>query len=761
MTLTSYKFFFGIIGFLFIANLLVNFDIQFLQLRAIFSFIFLITIPGLLIILVFKIEKIGFWEYLVYTIGLSITFLMLCGLITNWLLPQFGISQPLSLQPISLTINCMTLVFWQIAYLRNQDQKWIIRIPSFSLFNWIYFVIPVIFPVLSILGAVSLNNGNQNDFTMIMLGGIGLHVFILFVMRKKLNSSLYPLAIFFIALSLLFMTSMRGWYTTGHDNQQEYYVFQLTKVNYYWNIALFRDAYYACLSLNILPTIFSSFLNISDVYIFKILFQAITSFTAIAIFLFFSKYSSKITAFLSTFYFLSFPTFLNDLPMLNRQEIALLFFALMLLVLSCQAINSRLKEFLFLIFGGSMIISHYSTSYVAIALFCLTYILSFFYRQKSFSKRIRLGILTHFLTWRMVLGLILLTFFWNIQLTKTSAGLLRLITETAQNIGHSFSQDLKSTNVLYSFFNWKKQDKTVLFNEYIQKTIQEKIAGEDPDLYYEKKDYELYQPILSQDEVLPPTSIGILLKNFSLDPYYFNYYLRQGIAKIIQLFIFVGFMAMVVKKSIAIKKLDSEYIIFVFSSIALLMTLIILPMFSIEYGVLRFFQQTLTILALPTMVGCVTICSFLGKKTGSLVSASVFVIFFWSLSGFIPQLTGNYYPLLNLNNQGIYYDAYYLHKTEVESLNWLFRNYNQQSPIHADMETGSKMLSIANLPSSGKMLPAILPKDAYVYLDYSNVKTGKYIIDYKGDIFSYTYPTEFLKQHKNLIYNNSGSQIYK
>ena len=74
MKQTKNKIIFGILIFGLIVNLLVFFDIQYLYLRAIFSFIFLITIPGLLIMLMLKIREIGFWEYLVYIIGLSVAF---------------------------------------------------------------------------------------------------------------------------------------------------------------------------------------------------------------------------------------------------------------------------------------------------------------------------------------------------------------------------------------------------------------------------------------------------------------------------------------------------------------------------------------------------------------------------------------------------------------------------------------------------------------------------------------------------------------
>jgi len=119
MKLTKNKLLFGILIFWLITNLLVFFDIQYFYLRAIFSFIFLITIPGLLIMLMFKVREISFWEYLVYMIGLSIAFLMFGGLFNNWFLPLVEIGRPLSLIPLLISFNVFLLIFWIIAYKRN------------------------------------------------------------------------------------------------------------------------------------------------------------------------------------------------------------------------------------------------------------------------------------------------------------------------------------------------------------------------------------------------------------------------------------------------------------------------------------------------------------------------------------------------------------------------------------------------------------------------------------------------------------------
>lgn len=775
MKLTRKRIFLGILIFWLTTNLLILLDVQYFYLRAIFSFIFLTTIPGLLIMLMLKIRNIGFWEYLVYTIGLSIAFLMFGGLLINWTLPLIGINQSLSRNPLLISFNLLLLIFFLITYIRNQDLYYEFKFIKLSLFNWIFFLIPIIFPVLSILGAISLNNHGPNTLTMIMLGGIALYVSLIIIFRKRVNPNIYPLAIILISISLLLMTSLRGWYITGHDIKPEYHVFQLTKKNYYWSISHLHDPYNACLSITILPTIFSSFLQINDMYIYKILFQIIFSFSVVSIFLLFKRYSLKPIAFLSAFFFVSFPTFLNEMPSENRQEIALLFFTLMFLILFNKAIKPRLKEVLFLIFGFSMIVSHYSTSYVAVAVFILTYLISFVFKNnlfwlnstfkkiiKIFKKKEKIPIhnKNYYLTGTMVLGIVVFTFLWNTQLTQTSDAFEDLIFQVYQNIGKSFSKDLKSGDVLYSIFSWQKLDKAELLNEYVQLTTKEIELRKDRDLFYEQSVYEKSPISLLDNDILPLTSLGKKLSK-SIDVFSLNYYLRQGSAKVIQILLTLGFMALILKKSLYVKSIDSEYYILAFISIILLGLLILLPLFSIEYGTGRFFQQTLIILSLPTIIGSLIIFNFLNENRRLYMSLVIFVVFFLSLSGFIPQISGGYYSELHLNNQGLYYDFYYTHKSEFDSINWLANKFSDEYDILSNSSVHSKMLAFAGLYSLEKILPVTIRKDAYVYLDRSNVKKQKNIIFYKGNLIIYDYPIEFLNENKNLIYSNQGSQIFK
>src|SRR3989304_7240750 len=121
MKLNIDKIILGILLFLLIVNLLVIFNLDYFNIRVILSLIFLIIIPGLLIMLILKIRSVGFWEYIAYVIGLSVAFIMFAGLAVNWILPALKITdKPLSLYPILISFDILLILFTFVSYRRNK-----------------------------------------------------------------------------------------------------------------------------------------------------------------------------------------------------------------------------------------------------------------------------------------------------------------------------------------------------------------------------------------------------------------------------------------------------------------------------------------------------------------------------------------------------------------------------------------------------------------------------------------------------------------
>jgi uncharacterized membrane protein len=772
MYITKNKIFFEILIFGLIVNLLVFFDIQYLYLRAIFSFIFLITIPGLLIMLMLKVRKIGFWEYFCYSIGLSITFLMFGGLFINWTLPLVGIDKPLSLVPLLVSFNIFLLIFWLIAFKRNEEISLKIKLPKLSWLNKVFFAIPVIFIFLSIFGATMLNNNGSNYLTMSMLAGIAIYVFLAVLLKDKLNKHIYPFAILNISLALLLATSLRSRYVFGSDITTEYFIFQLTKKNFYWSMLNFpHHSYNACLSITILPTILNSFLNINEQYIFKILYQPIFIFTSVGIFLTFKRYVKTIFAFLASCFFIFTPAFFIVMPMHTREEIALLYFSLILLVLFNEKIDPKMKNILFLVFGFSMVVSHYSTTYIALSLFILTWIVSFIFRKKEnhkiFSKlhkKINLkenGRIpknkNYYFRGTSIFLLFIFTFLWIGLLTETSGNLVEFTRKTITNMTNIFKDDVRSvgSSPLNQFNIFYKPNLRLILSNHVEETIS-KYDKEPNDDFYREEEYKFYSP-----EIVPQKTLPVKLNLNTLSKIYL---FMEIIKKLVKIFIIIGVIYLIFSQ-LKKRQINQEYIILNIISFLLLGIIIILPFATLSFSLDRAYSQLLIILSFSTVLGGLILFKFFKRRLRIIFVSGVFLLYFLFLSGFIPQILGGAVSSVQMNNSGSNYNFYYTHNAEIKSGQWLFDNYRKSTYIYMDSYAGYKSLLSYKFELQKwikrDIFPQVIRKSSYVYLSSSNITEESIFAWIRGTTVGYSNPLRFLNENKDLIYNNKYSEIFK
>src|SRR5579862_9158972 len=104
---------------------------------------------------------------------------------------------------------------------------------------------------------------------------------------------------------------------------------------------------------------------VSGPAVFRIVAQALFAFTPVVVFLILRRFVSDRAAFGGGVFFIAQSPFLGDFPFLIRQEIALLIFGV--LILSLLA-TTRHRLTLSVLLAVGLVFSHYSTTYVAIAI---------------------------------------------------------------------------------------------------------------------------------------------------------------------------------------------------------------------------------------------------------------------------------------------------------------------------------------------------------------------------------------------------------
>lgn len=750
------------------------------ELLNIIGFASLALLPGLLTIFISRIKGLPFWGYATLAIGFSLLELMLMALIGNTLLPFLGIARPLDKPVLLFELYLLVSALAAIAWIRMKDIE--ITIKKYIFFNnakdTLLAFTPAFFVVFSVLGAIRLNNGGSDILTMIMLGAMGIYIAILAYYSKKSGEGVFPTAIFFMALSLLLMTSLRGWFVTGHDIQKETQYFELAKNNGFWNIAADGDAYNACLSITMLPTIFANLLSIADQYVFKLLFQIFFALCPVLIYLTTNHWMNRRISLFSALYFIAFPTFFSDMPFIVRQEIAFVFFGLMLYLVFEDSLNIHIRRILFVLMGIGVILSHYSTTYTILIIFALAVISRPLF--DGIFKRFKLPRIGKVdekprITAVMVGILLALSFLWTSTITHTGGQLSLVFNQTVAAIRDGFGGNNRSIDAM-SLLSLTRVNPAQELQGYIQTTVDPLRAAAGPEIYFPPSAYEQYPLTVVNNQPLPLTPLGKALDDTGINFSDLSSAFAQALAKLMEILAPLGIIYILFDKSLRDKIGTEVYLISLYCLVFIAANLF-LPVLSAQYGVFRAMQQSLFIVGFFIIIGSDAIGKVLAAALrkinknyhgdGKLFSTILIVFFFFYSTAFIAQLIGDNVAELHLNDSGTYYDNYVTQGTEVNGIDWLVNDLSNEPPgqiqfaIGADRLSQRKFQSIADVTPGNDIFPALVRRNSYVFLGEGTVLDDQASFSYNGDLVGYSYPLSFLNDNKDLIYNDGGSRVYR
>ena len=746
------ELFIFIIAILLLTDLAILLNIPFL--RQILGFLFLTILPGLLILQTLKLNKIGSTEKFVLSVGLSISFLMFCGLLLNNSLHSLGYETPLTTIPILILFNIAIIILAILRYKINKNS--VFSFPNFHLTisEKAFLVVPILFPALCIFGMHLMNTTDNNVVLMFQLFLIPIYVTLVCIFNQKFSERIYPVVIFLISISLLLMLSLRSNHIIGIDTHTEYYYFRTTLDNLHWQLAI-GNALDACLAISLLPTIYQSILNIPPEFLYKILPSLIYSVSPLIVYVISKKYVEEGYAFLASCFFMFQSVFLWT-AFHARANTAMLFFALAMIALFNDKIDPLKKRILFIVFMASCMVSHYSTTYVFFFVMLGTFsgmeILS---KKYTFKKVISLTIVILFFA---------LIFFWYSQ-----------VIETAFNAGVGF---IKNTiGNLHEFFVLESRGagEALLGKDIMQKGIPHKIEFVFTWLTF--------------------VLIGI------------------GIITLIRRYKEMSFPELDFKKPEFLKeKFEVEYIMIALACVGLLVVVIALPFVAVGYGLDRIYPLVITILSVFFVIGGMMLWKYLNRvfavlqgkaltnlsfkkkpllkkrKEGknalqNLVRKSVdgkdvsqvrayFIIllvlipYFFCVTGVSYQMFG--VPrAITLNSEGEQYDLYYVHDQESYGAMWLKVHSEDKTRVYTDFYGRLQLVSQAGYPPLSidwYRLAHHEKIDGYIYLRYYNVVNDKLVGHNKiSRIFTSYNLTEYddVFVRRNNIYNNGGSEVYR
>jgi uncharacterized membrane protein len=747
-----------------------------------FVLIGLIVVMGVMLAINLKIQTDKFSEYILYSVGLGLAFTIIGGLAINWALPYFGLIHPLARLTLIIFFDTSALILAFRAYLFNKSYT----LPNIPLpknkISLVLGIFPWLFIIFSICGAEILNNGGRGTLTLAMLALIAIYFLVLIICHKRIDGWAYVSALYSISISMLLMYSLRSSHIFGWDINQEYQVFQMTLQNLRWKMSYYPGLdYNACMSITILPTIFKELTNAPSEYIYKVTFQLLFAITPVAVYAIARRYLKEVFSFLAAFLLISQTWFFEQMPGLIRQETAFIFYAIILLVLFDNRITKRSRYILFYIFTLALIISHYSSSYVWIALMLISLILFYAARLLFSSLRIQNAPIKP----AMFIVSLLILFVWQVPITHTSgtatttAGKINvgppiasisssttfnnsstiiLSSDTSVNSGNATTSPTGITGMIQSALA------TIFFSNGNPNTDQNVFLAEINATYLASQDsiYEFY-PTSTTASYTPKA----LTENLKI-----NSKLPQTISLIIIflawaskiLFIDIFPLIAIFVMYIALRKRQADkpydFIILNIGAFILIGSMIIFPNLQQYYGLTRLYLQIFFALSTVAVMGGLIVTNYFPRYQSAIL-AVLTIFLFLSLNSYLDQFAGGQ-ARITLNQPPGNDDSYYIYDTEIASARWLSINHVPNAPIQADDVAYLRLQSFGDITSgSSAIFPSTIEPNSYVYLDKINTTEDIGFNLFKGNLLTYNEPLDFLNSAKNLIYNNGESRIYK
>jgi uncharacterized membrane protein len=688
--------------------------------RQIIGFVCISFIPGFLILQILRLNFKSGANTVLFSVGLSIAFLMFVGLFVNELYPLVGISKPLSTLPLFVSISTILFAMSFISYRkRNLTDDSFLSIPSLSQVLLASLLTGV--PLLAIIGGWLTNS----FLLLLMVAVISILVILIIFSKRLIPSELFSFVLLVIAVSLLLHRESVSNYFMGWDVFTEYHVFRITASNSLWNATIpftniFASNFNAMLSVTILPSIYSSLLNIQGEWVFRVIIPLLFSLVPIALYQVFQQQFGKPTAFLSAFYFITFTRFYTLGA--ARQMMGEIFLALLILLMVSKDIVPTKRQILLIIFGFSLIVSHYSLSYIYLFCISITWFFMSLIEKRKFTSQFAGTRRT--ISGGFVIFFFTMTLFWYIYVSISP-----------------FKTILNLTNNISSHF----------FADFLNPTARGETIS------------EFVNPILS--------SLSLAYKIDSL------------VNKIPYFFIVVGIIDFF--RHHEERRFEWEYAFMVAANASILLMVLVIPHLAPAFLVDRFYHVTLFFLAAFCILGGKTLFGWILRPLRARAKPQrssrhvnlrpvcvLFVIIFLFKVGFVFEVLGDvpYSTSLSFTRMKASNDyeikanfyTYYVPEQDVVSATWLSK-VATSSKIYADMISSEKVLrSYGMVILEWKYIlsnDSKIERNTYIYLRYLNVVDGVFI-DPEGRLSNIT-GFSHVFNITNKIYSNGDSEIYR
>jgi uncharacterized membrane protein len=700
----------------------------------------LLSVPGLLALRAARVEAEAVRAFPVYVLSASILVLMGAGLAVDLLGPLIGISRPLETAPliVSLTVVCAGLIAAAVPGTGPHLADYVrvrIRIRQ----AW-----PLLLPVLAWAGAGRLTDGHSAALAAVAVAATAVVLLYGCASAHRWSVAQSATLIFGASLALIWGFSLRGHFLYGYDIASEYHTFTTVLQAARWHASHRNDAYGAMLSLTILPSSLVKLTGASPVLVFKVIYTLMFALFPVAVFLLAARVLTRRFAFIAALFLIVQDYFFQQLPTTARQEIGLLFFVCLIAAILDGYLARTRRSRLVAMFAVGMVLSHYSTAYLAVGVLAVALVLEFVRGRALGAHRIALAPIVIALA--VTVGAIGL---WYGPVTHSTQNLSQFVSQVADE-GLAILPNAGSHGVVSSYLSGNVE-KQIGANSF------EALAHDD---YARNKPYVHPLPGAS-GYVLHDASVPVapVVSHPLLSALGDEQALINLIAEVLAA---LGAIALWLRRGV-----DDRSRGIALLGVSTLLALVVIRLsgtVATDYGQGRAFLQSMVPLSI-----CLAwaLQWFFARKRwtrATRVAVAAFplalIVLLLTTSGLSSALLGGG-TTTNLANSGEDYERFYLTPPEIAAAGWLNLAAPKSDLVYADTY-GVLRIYASSGRSYGvltQITPATLDHDAWIYADTDNFVDHR-VRGTEGDGSAlYQWPA-FIADHWNLVYSNGFSGVY-
>jgi uncharacterized membrane protein len=704
----------------------------------------LLTIPGVILLRALRVPGKAVLSCLVYIPCSSMAILIASGLAVDLIGPLVRIDEPLRTVPLltGLEITCIVLLVSTVNCSRDIEIPWDSLQPS-------RLIWPFVIPVVSIIGALRLNTGHGNALAVAMLCSCLVLLMAGTIFSAGLDKGLLSVILYATDLALIWNFSLRGDLVYGFDIATEYYDLNQAVLTGIWHTGHAGDAYGAMLTVTIMPAELHFLSGVPALLVFKVVYPAISALFPVAIFFLAQTILSRSWAFIAAASFVVQDLFAQESAAVARQEIALVMFAGLTVAMLDTRISRRPRWLLVGVFSLTMVLSHYSTTYIAITLLGLTMLLQW---VASWFRKI-----PH-ITGAIALAFALCTggaIIWYDAVTHSAITGAKQVAESVGTQGLNFLPNRSpGENPITAYLDGNTS--TPIPASKYQQLVSEYYKKNEPNITPLADSNLAKYDLKNSAPPVTPIRFDTAYQAIGL--------MSILVQQICYLLGAVGALLMVVRRKAS--ELTRQIGLLGLSTMIFLVLIRVSGTLAVAYNQDRALLQAMPILAIPV---CWALQSLVGQRKrygdrARVLAAGSLASLFIGSSGLLGIALGGGVAT-NLANSGEDYERFYMATPELAAAQWLGGKIRNGQLLYADRYAQLSLVAMTGIGSDsdtliGDITPLTLSSHAWIFASQTNVVDGRARALFDNHTVTYTFPEQFLVTNYNLVYTNGSSEVF-